>query len=126
MFKLFYEGGTLFMGFLTLILFLILAIAIFNIILISKKDYKDISETRKKLSYIKSLGLFALVSGFMGQLVGMYQALGIIEQVAEISSSLLAGGLKVSMIAPLYGMLIFLISYGLWLVLDFIASRKRS
>jgi len=112
------------MGILTTVLFVILAIGIYNLILISKKDYKDLMETRKKLKYIKSLGLFAFVAGFMGQLLGMYQALNLIEKAGSISPGILAGGLKVSMITPLYGMLIFLISYALWLVLDFFASRS--
>ncbi|MDX2414666.1 MAG: MotA/TolQ/ExbB proton channel family protein [Bacteroidales bacterium] len=125
MFKLFYEGGPLFMGILTSLLFIVLAIGIYNLILISKKDYKDISETRKKLKYIKSLGLFALVAGFLGQLTGLYQALGMIEEAGDISPGLLAGGLKISMITPLYGMLILLVSYALWLILDLMASRSQ-
>lgn len=126
MFKLFYEGGAFFMGILTILLFFVLAIAIFNFILINRLDYKDISETRKKLGYIKSIGRFALVTGFLGQLIGLVYAMDKIQEVGAISPSLLAGGLKVSMIAPIYGMLIFLISYALWLIMDFVTSRKRS
>jgi hypothetical protein len=36
----------------------------------------------------------------------------------------MAGGLKVSMITPMYGVVIFLISYFLWVVIDFLASKK--
>ncbi len=114
------------MGILTTILFLMLAIAIVNLIIIIRKDYKDLAETRRRLKYIKSLGLFAFVAGCMGQLLGLYQGLGVIEEAGgSISPGLLAGGLKISLITPLYGMLIFLVSYALWLILDFMVSRSQ-
>jgi biopolymer transport protein ExbB/TolQ len=125
MFKLFYQGGPLFMGILTLLLTAIVAIAVYYYVLISRKDYKDISETRQKLKYLKSLGTFSLVVGFLGQMIGLYDAFEIIEQVTEISPSLLAGGLKVSMITSLYGILIFLVSYLLWFIADNYASRQE-
>ncbi len=117
-------GGPLFMGILTGILFIVLAIAVFNLILVLKKDYKDLDETRKRLRYMKSIGLFALVTGLLGQMIGLYMAFNAIEQAMDVSPAIMAGGLKVSMIVPMYGMVIFLISYLLYLVIDYIASRN--
>jgi hypothetical protein len=124
MFNLFKMGGPLFMGILTVVLFIILALAVFYLIIILKKDFKDLDETRKRLKYIKSLGLFGLVTGILGQLIGLYGAFGAIEKAKDISPSIMAGGLKVSMITPMYGMIIFLISYLLWMAVDFIASKN--
>ncbi|MFO7754633.1 MAG: MotA/TolQ/ExbB proton channel family protein [Bacteroidales bacterium] len=124
MFKLFNMGGPVFMGILTLIFFVMLAIAAFNFLLILKNDFKDIEETRKKLSYLKSLGLFAFIAGILGQSIGLYEAFTVIEKVTDISPALMAGGLKVSMITPIYGMLILLLSYLFWFILDFMASRR--
>ena len=124
MFNLFRMGGPLFMGILTGILFIVLAIAVFNLILVLKKDYKDLDETRKRLRYMKSIGLFALVTGLLGQMIGLYMAFNAIEQAMDVSPAIMAGGLKVSMIVPMYGMVIFLISYLLYLVIDYIASRN--
>ena len=112
------------MGILTLIFFVILGIAIFNFILILKKDFKDIEETRKKLSYLKSLGFFAFITGILGQMIGLYSAFTVIEKVSSISPSLLAGGLKVSMITVIYGTIIFLLSYLFWFILDYMAGRR--
>lgn len=126
MFELFYTGGPLFMGVLTFLFFIILAIAAYHLVIILKNDFKDINESRKKLKYIKSLGLFAFVSGIMGQLMGLYNAFGAIEQAMDISPQILAGGLKVSMITTIYGALIFLISYLLWIILDYVASNKKN
>lgn len=117
-------GGPLFMGILTGILFIVLAIAVFNLILVLRKDYKDLDETRKRLRYLKSIGLFAFVTGILGQMIGLYSAFSAIEQAMDVSPAIMAGGLKVSMIVPMYGMVIFLISYLLYLVIDYIASRN--
>ena len=117
-------GGPLFMGILTLIFFVILAIAIVNLFLIIRDDFKDITETRRKLAYIKSLGLFAFITGILGQLIGLYSAFTAIEKALEISPSILAGGLRVSMITVIYGVIIFLLSYLFWFLLDYLAGRK--
>lgn len=126
MFELFYTGGPLFMGILTILFFIILAIAAYHSVIILKNDFKDINESRKKLKYIKSLGLFAFVTGIMGQLIGLYNAFMAIENAMEISPAILAGGLKVSLITPIYGALILLISYLIWIILDYIASCKKN
>lgn len=124
MLNLFRMGGPLFMGILTGLLFIILAIAVFYLVTIVRKDYKNLEEARKRLGYIKSIGLFALVTGILGQMIGLFMAFTAIEQAMDVSPAIMAGGLKVSMIAPMYGMVIFLVSYILWILVDFIASRN--
>jgi len=118
-------GGPLFMGILTGLLFIILVIAVFYLVIIVRKDYKNLEEARKRLRYIKSIGLFALITGILGQLIGLYAAFTAIEQAMDVSPAIMAGGLKVSMIAPMYGMVIFLVSYLLWILVDFVASRNN-
>ena len=114
------------MGILTILFFIILAIAIYNLIIILRGDFKDINETRRKLKYVKSIGLFAFISGILGQLLGLFSALTAIEQAMDISPAIIAGGLKISMITPIYGILILLISYIFWIILDYIASRRNN
>ncbi|HDZ42058.1 MAG TPA: hypothetical protein ENH59_10340 [Bacteroidetes bacterium] len=126
MFELFYKGGPLFMGILTILFFIILAIAIYHLVIILKRDFKDINEPRKKLKYVKSLGLFAFVTGILGQLIGLYHAFGAIEKAMDVSPAIIAGGLKISMITTIYGGFIFLISYLLWIILDHVASNKNN
>ena len=52
------------------------------------------------------------------QLIGLYSAFAAIEGLEGISTAILAGGLRVSMITTLYGVLIYVISYLIWLVLS--------
>ncbi|MBL6867880.1 MAG: MotA/TolQ/ExbB proton channel family protein [Cryomorphaceae bacterium] len=87
----FYMGGPLFMGMLTLI-FIVLVVAA-----VLKKGVKEI-------------GLLALAIGFLGQFIGLFGAFEAIESIGGVSQSLLAGGLKVSSITSIYGLLIYIIS----------------
>jgi biopolymer transport protein ExbB/TolQ len=77
-----------------------------------------------RIRHIRSFGLFGMITGILGQLIGLYQAFAVIEEVGDISLSLLMGGLKVSMITTFYGIFIFLLSLLIWFILDFILSRK--
>ena len=60
--------------------------------------------------YVKELGLLALAVGFMGQLLGLFGAFEGIEQMGGVSQAILAGGLKVSSITSVYGLLIYIVS----------------
>jgi len=112
------------MGILTLLLLVILAMAGYRAVQIFNNDIAHLTSFRYGLTYIKSVGLFTLVTGILSQLIGLYQAFRAIEQAGDVSPALLMGGLKVSMIANLYGISIFLLSYLLWLGLDYLVQRK--
>ncbi len=124
MFNLFYQGGPLFMGILTILLFIVIVLSVYFFFLISKKEYKSLDLTIKKLKFIKTTGIFALVTGILGQLIGLYSAFTYIEAAREISPAILTGGLRISMITTIYGMIIFLISYLFWAALYYSATRK--
>lgn len=112
------------MGILTLLFLVVLAIAVYRGTQILKKEVTYETTFRYQLRPIKSWGLFALVFGILGQLIGLYQAFIAIEQAGAISPALLAGGLKVSMITTLYGILIFLVSYLIWMTLDYMVTKS--
>ncbi len=124
MFNLFYEGGPLFMGILTILLFVVVIVSIYFLYVIVRKEYKDLDMTLKRLKLIKATGTFALVTGILGQLIGLYMAFSVIQKAGSVSSELLAGGLRISMITTLYGMIIFLISYLLWTLNYYLATKK--
>lgn len=124
MIELFYMGSPVFMGTLTLIFLVVLAMAVYRAVKISRNEIEHETTFRHNLTYIKSVGLFALVFGILAQLIGMYQAFSVIEVVGDISPSILAGGLKVSMITTIYGMVIFLMSYLIWWGLDYMTQKS--
>lgn len=109
---LFYTGGPIFMGLLTIVLAAIVATAILGILKLKKVQPLQIN-----IVLIKELSILALVLGILGQFLGLFSAFTIIEQAVEISPELLARGLKVSSIPTIYGLIIcaigFLIQIGL-------------
>ena len=104
MFKLFIQGGPVFMTILTVLL-----VAIFF-------------AAWKAPRWIKEIGSFALVFGFLTLLIGLYQMFVVLQQVAMdigegvtgvfdlISPGVLFGGLKIALIPVFYGIIIYLIS----------------
>ncbi|MDZ7719607.1 MAG: MotA/TolQ/ExbB proton channel family protein [Balneolaceae bacterium] len=119
MFDLFYMGGPLFMGILTIILIAVIATAGYIFLQPGRDDSKSPSPT-----LVREIGIFALVFGFFGQFMGLYQAFTAIEQMGSVSPALLAGGLKVSTITTLYGMMIFVIAWLLYFGLKAIVSNR--
>ena len=104
MFKLFIQGGPVFMTILTVLL-----VGIFF-------------AAWKAPRWIKEIGSFALVFGFLTLLIGIYQMFVALQQVAMdigegvtgvfdlISPGVLFGGLKIALIPVFYGIIIYLIS----------------
>jgi biopolymer transport protein ExbB/TolQ len=115
MFKLFSEGGPLAMSMLSLIFFTLLTVFVMS--LIKKGEEKQLNQS---LQWLKSIGTLGLVVGIFFQLIGLYTAFSIIEVSQGISPSILAGGLKISLITTLYGLLI----YSIYLICAMIL-RKR-
>lgn len=101
----FYEGGPLFMGMLSIVFLLVFISAI--------KTGKDIYSGKAvtNTGQLKSIGLFALVLGFLGQFLGLFQAFTFIAEAGTIAPAILAQGLRVSSITSVYGMIIFLVAY---------------
>lgn len=125
MFDLFYSGGPLFMAILTLIFIGMITVAVINGHPVIRREVADLATTARKIGYIKSVGLFALIIGILGQLIGLFDAFQAIEQVGNISPALVAGGFKVSMITTLYGFFIYTISFLIWFGLSIMLKKRE-
>ncbi len=64
----------------------------------------------KAPAWVKEIGLIALMTGILSVLSGMYYAFDAIQMAGDISSSVLAGGLKVALVPIIYGGLIYVLS----------------
>jgi len=91
MFTLFVEGGILGMAILTIILLALLLAA------------------WKAPAWIKEIGIIALVGGVIWTLMGIWQMAGIIE-ASDVPSTVIWGGLRVTVISLFYGLFIYLVS----------------
>ena len=98
MLNLFYEGGPLFMTILTILLIGVI-VCFF-----------------KFPNWLKEVGILALSFGVLGQIIGLYGAFKGIEQMGQVSQEMMAGGLKVSSIPTIYGLLIYILSLVLKLI----------
>ena len=116
---LFFQGGVLFMSILTILLILAVVVTFVNGRSVFGDDQESLSDKRAKLSYIRAIGTLAIIVGVFGQLLGLISAFDTIELAGGVSTPMLMGGLKVSMISTLYGFLIFIIANIIWLVLSF-------
>ena len=64
----------------------------------------------KTQKLISSLSLFALVWGFLGQMIGLIGAFDSISSFGSPSSEILAAGIKIALLNPTFGMIVFLIA----------------
>ncbi|MDQ7917160.1 MotA/TolQ/ExbB proton channel family protein [Mesonia sp. MT50] len=112
----FQEGGPVFMYTTLLILLAIGALFIFELI-----KGKNLS---KSISLLSSLSLFALVWGFFGQLLGLIQVFDTIESLDNIAPAIIAGGIKITVLSPLFGMFTFLIGRVFIMVLTILKKEK--
>jgi len=95
------EGGPTFMYPLVILIIVNIALTI--------KGFIGKSNVQKTIKLLSSVSLFAIVWGLLGQVIGLIGAFDAIEAVGDISPALLAGGLKVSFIVPMFGFITFLI-----------------
>ena len=114
----FITGGTEFMSVLTILFVIIMAVSIWHAINIATGKALDKVNFKHQLKYIKSIGLLTMITGILGQMVGLFMAFNAVEQANNISPAILAGGLKVSMITTLTGIVFYFISIILWFILD--------
>ena len=103
-FTFFMEGGLGFMSVLTVLL-----VGIFF-------------AAWKAPRWVKEIGIFALLFGFLGHVLGVYQVLSVMRDIAAengggisglfdaVPVSVLLGGLKVTLNTLIYGVIIYLIS----------------
>ncbi len=93
MFRFFVNGGVGFMSVLTVLL-----VAIFF-------------AAWKAPRWVKEIGSFALVFGFLGMILSILQLLGGLQTAGDdLPAAVIYGGLKVTLIPVIYGAVIYLIS----------------
>jgi hypothetical protein len=95
------EGGPFFMYPLFFIIILLLILIV--------KGFLQKGSVDKTISLISSIALFAIVWGFLGQIIGLIGAFDSIEAVGDVSPAVMAGGLKIAFLAPVFGMFAFLV-----------------
>lgn len=97
--QLFIEGNAVFMSIITVAL-----VALFF-------------AAWKAPAWVKEIGLIALGVGLLGLMLGMQQAAADIQMAGNVPTAVLCGGIKVMLIAPLYGVCVWMVSLILRIIL---------
>ncbi len=82
-------------------------ILLFVLVFLIIKGLKNNSE--KNLKLLKAISLFVLVYGFLGFTMGLIEALDAIARIGDIAPQIIAGGFKLGILPPTFGMFVFLV-----------------
>lgn len=96
------DGGPIITYPLFVLIFVVLGLVIH--VLVTKKNQS------KRVDLLIHLGWFSLAWGFLGRTFGLIQAFDKVEAYGEITPKLLSGGLKMAILGPLLGIIVFIIA----------------
>ncbi len=103
LFNRFLEGGALFMSLILICLLLSIYFMVKSFLTLNTNK-----ETSKRmLKHIGDSGTLGLALGVLGALIGLITAFDIIEATGGAAPSIIAGGLKVAILSPLFGLFTF-------------------
>jgi hypothetical protein len=111
----FNDGGPIFTY--TILIILLVIIVLFAIEIIKTRD------RNKVILIIKNLGWLAVAWGFMGRTFGLIKAFDMVAAQGELTPRLLADGLKMALIDPLFGIFVFVVARAL--VIFLITQQKK-
>ena len=114
------RGGLWFTLPLTVLAVAILAVAAWDAWMILRRN-----ETRPRRRLLVQLGLFGFIFGLLGHAISLYEMMRVIERVDGVTPALVAGGLRVSIIAPIFGVLVFASAALLAFLLERMARWRR-
>ena len=104
--NIFMDGGPVMMSLILISLVLSFIFLILGFVNLKKNPIKS----KKMLSLVGHSGLLGLVLGFFGSILGLIAGFDAIESVGDISSGVLAGGIKISLLTTLFGSFVFIVS----------------
>ena len=70
----------------------------------------NVEISRKMLKHISDSGTLGLALGAMGAFLGLISAFDVLEASGAAEPGIIAGGLKVALLSPLFGLLTFSLS----------------
>lgn len=120
------EGGIVFMSILTLLFLLILGLSVFTAISVFRSTRSNPEKAKNLIGHIKSVALFTLAFAVFSQILGLVDIFGYLaNKDANLASSILARGIKITFNPTMYGLVIYLMSILITLGLKFQMSRRE-
>jgi hypothetical protein len=106
LFNRFLEGGALFMSLILICLLISIYFTVKSLLNIKT----NIEISKKMLKHISDSGTLGLALGVMGAFIGLITAFDVLEATGEAAPSIIAGGLKIALLSPLFGLFTFSVS----------------
>ena len=106
LFNRFLEGGALFMSLILICLLLSIFFTVKSVFNIKT----NIEVSKKMLKLISVSGSLGLALGVMGAFIGLITAFDVLEASGGAEPTIIAGGLKVALLSPLFGLFTFSVS----------------
>jgi hypothetical protein len=103
LFNRFLEGGTLFMSLILLCLLLSIYFMVKSFLILNT----DKETSKRMLKHIGDSGTLGLALGVLGAFIGLITAFDVIEATGGAAPSIIAGGLKVAILSPIFGLFTF-------------------
>lgn len=119
MYEILVRGGLPFTGTQTVLAFVMVALIAKKALDLYVWPDQPLQGHRKMLTAILQIGIFCFFFGVLGQALGIMMALQAIRAAADISLAIVLEGVEVSMIAPVYGLVIFLVGLASWSILHY-------
>lgn len=121
---LFFKGGALFMSIQTLLFIITTAWIIYHFVKAYNSEETGQEKWLRRIEYGKSLGLFTMIVGILGSLVGLSAMFSAIAEAGDVNQKLVYEGIKTTMICPIYGILTYLFSLLLWFITSMVIETK--
>lgn len=111
-----FQGGIIFM----LPIYILWVLTLFFILRVivkrlgNKGNYEEIRTQNRKIILFGSL---AFLHGLVGQIIALLDAFKVLEKMEKVSVDFLLEGIWISFLAPIYGLILFLVSLVFHLIL---------
>lgn len=103
--KRFNEGGPFFMSLILICLILALVFLVLGFLSVKK----DLNKSKKMTDLASDVSILGLVFGLLGSIIGMITAFDAIGAIGDVSTSVMAGGLKIALLTTLFGAITFIL-----------------
>ena len=114
----FNDGGPIFTYIIFILLLVIVALFI--------KEIVQKGDSSKTILLMQHIAWFAVAWGFLGRTFGLIDAFDKVSAYGELTPRLLADGLKMALVDPLFGIFVFLVARLGIIILVSMAKQKTA
>lgn len=124
MFQMISEGGPfgLILALTAIVCFVFIGLSIKYLIRFNQENY---SIAEFNINNIIHVGIFGAALGFLGTILGGYNAISAIREATDVSMYIVYGGINVALSTTILGLQLFVFSAIVWIVLKNILVRMK-